>query len=60
MDEHDEALSVRAQARLGSTLRGKYRLDRVLGIRIRVALVEPYSLERSEGKAKRVIDRRVS
>ena len=32
MDEHDEALSVRAQARLGSTLRGKYRLDRVLGI----------------------------
>jgi len=32
MDEQDEALSARAQARLGSTLRGKYRLDRVLGI----------------------------
>ncbi len=32
MDEQDEALSVRSEARLGSTLRGKYRLDRVLGI----------------------------
>jgi serine/threonine-protein kinase len=32
MDEQEEALSVRAQARLGTTLRGKYRLDRVLGI----------------------------
>jgi serine/threonine-protein kinase len=32
MDEHDEALSVRARERLGTTLRGKYRLDRVLGI----------------------------
>jgi phenylacetate-CoA ligase len=35
-------------------------LDHVLGIRVRVALVEPHSLERSEGKAKRVIDRRAS
>jgi phenylacetate-CoA ligase len=33
-------------------------LDRVLGIRVRVALVEAHSLERSEGKARRVIDRR--
>jgi phenylacetate-CoA ligase len=43
-------------------LHGKLQgaLDRVLGIRIRVALVEPYSLERSEGKANRVIDRRAS
>jgi serine/threonine-protein kinase len=32
MDEQDEALSARARSRLGSTLRGKYRLDRVLGI----------------------------
>ena len=32
MDEQDEALTARAQARLGTTLRGKYRLDRVLGI----------------------------
>ena len=33
-------------------------LDHVLGIRIHVSLVEMRSLERSEGKAKRVIDRR--
>jgi serine/threonine protein kinase len=32
MDEQEEALRARAQARLGSTLQGKYRLDRVLGI----------------------------
>jgi serine/threonine-protein kinase len=32
MDEQEEALSARANARLGTTLRGKYRLDRVLGI----------------------------
>jgi phenylacetate-CoA ligase len=35
-------------------------LDRILGIRVRVALVEAHSIERSEGKAKRVIDRRTS
>jgi len=35
-------------------------LDRVLGIRVRVSLVETNSIERSEGKAKRVIDRRTS
>jgi phenylacetate-CoA ligase len=35
-------------------------LDRVLGIRVRVALVEANTIERSEGKAKRVIDRRTS
>ena len=33
-------------------------LDHVLGIRVRVALVEAHSIERSEGKAKRLIDRR--
>jgi phenylacetate-CoA ligase len=33
-------------------------LDRVLGIRVRVKLVEAHTIERSEGKAKRVIDRR--
>jgi phenylacetate-CoA ligase len=36
----------------------QHALDRVLGIRVRVALVEANSIERSEGKAKRVIDRR--
>jgi phenylacetate-CoA ligase len=35
-------------------------LDRMLGIRVRVALVEAHSIERSEGKARRVIDRRNS
>jgi phenylacetate-CoA ligase len=38
--------------RLGDTL------ERVLGIRIKVTLVEPRTIARSEGKAKRVIDRR--
>jgi phenylacetate-CoA ligase len=42
------------QARIQSAL------DHVLGIRVQVSLVEAYSLERSQGKAKRVIDRRSS
>ena len=33
-------------------------LDHVLGIRARVRLVEPRGIQRSEGKAKRLIDRR--
>ncbi len=33
-------------------------LDRVLGIRVEARLVEPNSIQRSEGKAKRVLDRR--
>jgi len=43
-------------------LHGKLQgaLDHVLGIRVRVSLVEAFSIERSEGKAKRVIDRRTS
>jgi phenylacetate-CoA ligase len=35
-------------------------LERVLGLRVEVTLVEPLSLIRSEGKAKRVLDRRSS
>jgi phenylacetate-CoA ligase len=35
-------------------------LDRVLGLRVQVALVEARSLQRSEGKARRVIDRRTT
>jgi phenylacetate-CoA ligase len=35
-------------------------LDHVLGIRVRVSLVEAYTIERSQGKAKRVIDRRTT
>jgi phenylacetate-CoA ligase len=33
-------------------------LDNLLGIRAQVTLVEPLTIQRSEGKAKRVIDRR--
>jgi phenylacetate-CoA ligase len=33
-------------------------LDRILGIRARVRLVEPRGIQRSEGKARRLIDRR--
>jgi phenylacetate-CoA ligase len=33
-------------------------IDQVLGIRVNVRLVEPHSIQRSEGKAKRVIDQR--
>ena len=34
------------------------QIDRTLGIRVAVRLVEPHTIERSQGKAKRVIDRR--
>ncbi len=33
-------------------------IDSVLGIRVHVRLMEPHSLKRSEGKAKRVVDNR--
>ncbi len=36
----------------------RYELHEALGINARVKLVEPRSIQRSEGKAKRVIDRR--
>jgi phenylacetate-CoA ligase len=36
----------------------QHRLDSVLGITATVKLVEPKTIERSEGKAKRVIDKR--
>jgi phenylacetate-CoA ligase len=35
-----------------------YSLEQTLGIRVNVRLVEPRAIQRSEGKAKRVIDRR--
>ena len=34
-------------------------IEHVLNIRVQVTLVEPHTIERSEGKAKRVIDRRL-
>jgi phenylacetate-CoA ligase len=41
-------------------LHGKLQsaLDHVLGIRVKVSFVEARTIERSEGKARRVIDRR--
>ena len=33
-------------------------INSILGIKAKIKLVEPYSLERTSGKAKRVIDRR--
>ncbi len=33
-------------------------IERICGIRVELRLVEPHTLERSEGKAKRVLDRR--
>jgi len=36
----------------------EYSLDHTLGIRAAVQLVEPHSIQRSEGKAKRVLDQR--
>lgn len=35
-----------------------HALDRTLGLRVHVRLVEPHTIARSEGKAKRLIDRR--
>jgi phenylacetate-CoA ligase len=34
------------------------KIEETVGIRVKVTLVEPKSLPRSEGKAKRVIDKR--
>ncbi len=34
------------------------RIEETIGIRVKVTLVEPKTLPRSEGKAKRVIDKR--
>jgi len=36
-----------------------HAIDRTLGLRVKVRLVEPHTIERSQGKAKRVIDKRV-
>jgi phenylacetate-CoA ligase len=36
----------------------KYKLESTLGISVTVQLVEPKTIERSAGKAKRVIDNR--
>ena len=35
-----------------------YAMEQTLGLRVEVRLVAPHTIQRSEGKAKRVIDRR--
>lgn len=47
---------VRKLEELGATI--SRELDSALGIGVKVRLVEPKSIERSEGKARRVIDKR--
>ncbi len=47
---------IRALERLQAKLADA--LENTLGLRVQVQLVEPRSLQRSEGKAKRVVDRR--
>jgi phenylacetate-CoA ligase len=37
-----------------------HAMEHALGLRVAVSLVAPHTLQRSEGKAKRVIDRRES
>jgi phenylacetate-CoA ligase len=41
-------------------IRGKigHELQHILGLHVKVTLVEPHSIQRSEGKAKRIIDKR--
>ena len=40
------------------TARFSHAIEKVLGIRVTVKMLPPNSIPRSEGKAKRVIDRR--
>ena len=40
------------------TAKIKHQIESTLGISVKVKLVEPKTIERTEGKAKRVIDRR--
>jgi len=35
-----------------------HSMENTIGLRVNVSLVEPYSIQRSEGKAKRVLDKR--
>jgi len=57
MNENIFSDSVKSIERVENEIRKK--LDSVLGISAKVTLVEPNTIERSEGKAKRVIDNRV-
>ena len=57
MNEQLFSDSVKEISSVESEIRRK--LDSVLGISAKVTLVEPFAIERSEGKAKRVIDKRL-
>lgn len=56
MDEHFFADEVRKIEELNKRI--KHNIENTLGISINVKLVEPNTIERSEGKAKRIIDNR--
>ncbi len=51
---------VEVQGRQSDSLRATLveALHRAVGVRVEVALLEPYSLPRSEGKSQRVVDQR--
>ena len=57
--EVDEELFSDAMRRLEETRRDLQRkLESVLGVRVKLTLVEPGGLERFTGKAQRVVDQR--
>jgi phenylacetate-CoA ligase len=65
LDEMEVRIEVTAEVfsdkiRAMETLQHKleYSIEHTLGIRVAVQLVEPHSIQRSEGKAKRVLDQR--
>ncbi len=53
-----DVFSDRVQAVEGVRERIAQAIERIIGIRVGLRLVEPHSIERSQGKAKRVIDQR--
>lgn len=67
MDQIEVQVEVTAEL-FSDTVRGLEELQKkilksitqILGIRVQLTLVEPNSIQRSEGKAKRVIDRRTT
>lgn len=56
MDEHFFADEIRKVEELNKRI--KHSIENTLGISVGVKLVEPNTIERSEGKAKRIIDNR--
>jgi phenylacetate-CoA ligase len=53
-----EVFSDKVRAMKDLQQRLEHAVEQVLGIRAKVTLVEPRTIARSEGKAKRVVDRR--